>query len=92
MWQVSPKIVLTIVGIYAVLWILTYFMGSEKAKAKKIFKIYRPCLRCLCHAVPGPSNCTQLSLRTVLPAAGRSFKMFAQHSVQDAPVPAGDEG
>jgi hypothetical protein len=41
LWQVSSKIVLTIIGIYAVLWILGYFMGSEKAKAKKIFKIYR---------------------------------------------------
>lgn len=41
LWQVSSKIVLTIIGIYAVLWILGYLMGSEKAKAKKIFKIYR---------------------------------------------------
>jgi hypothetical protein len=41
LWQVNPKIVLTILGIYAILWILGYFMGSEKAKAKKIFKIYR---------------------------------------------------
>ncbi|MEX1087289.1 MAG: hypothetical protein WD312_02930 [Candidatus Paceibacterota bacterium] len=41
LWQVSPKIVLTIIGIYAVLWILGYFMGSEKTRAKKIFKIYR---------------------------------------------------
>lgn len=41
LWQVNPKIVLTIIGIYAVLWILGYLMGSEKAKAKKIFKIYR---------------------------------------------------
>ena len=41
LWQVSPKIVLTIIGIYIMLWILNYFMGSEKVKAKKIFKIYR---------------------------------------------------
>ena len=41
MWKVNPKIVLTLIGIYAVLWILGYFLGSDKAKAKKIFKIYR---------------------------------------------------
>ncbi|MFH1956700.1 MAG: hypothetical protein ABIJ28_03575 [Patescibacteria group bacterium] len=41
LWKVNHKIVLTIIGIYAVLWILGYFMGSEKTKAKKIFKIYR---------------------------------------------------
>jgi hypothetical protein len=41
LWQVNHKIVLTIIGIYAVLWVLGYFMGSEKTKAKKIFKIYK---------------------------------------------------
>ena len=41
LWKVNPKIVLTLIGIYTVLWILGYFLGSEKAKAKKIFKVYR---------------------------------------------------
>ena len=41
LWKVNPKIVLTLIAIYAVLWILGYFLGSEKAKAKKIFKIYK---------------------------------------------------
>jgi hypothetical protein len=41
LWQVSPKIVLSIFGIYAVLWVIGYFLRSEKVKAKKIFKIYR---------------------------------------------------
>jgi len=41
LWKVNPTIVLVIFGIYAVLWIFGYFMGSEKAKAKKIFGIYK---------------------------------------------------
>lgn len=41
LWQVNPIIVLTIFGIYAVLWILGRILGSEKAKAKKIFKLYK---------------------------------------------------
>src|SRR3989344_373872 len=41
LWKVNPTIVLVLVGIYAVLWIFGYFMGSEKAKAKKIFGIYK---------------------------------------------------
>lgn len=41
LWKVNPTIVLVLIGIYAVLWIFGYFMGSEKAKAKKIFGIYK---------------------------------------------------
>jgi len=41
LWKVNPTIVLVIFGIYAVLWVFGYFMGSEKAKAKKIFGIYK---------------------------------------------------
>ncbi len=41
LWKVNPIIVLVILGIYAVLWVFGYFMGSEKAKAKKIFSIYK---------------------------------------------------
>lgn len=41
LWKVNPTIVLVLVGIYAVLWVFGYFMGSKKAKAKKIFGIYK---------------------------------------------------
>jgi len=41
LWKVNPTIVLVLIGIYAVLWVFGYFMGSEKAKAKKIFSIYK---------------------------------------------------
>lgn len=41
LWQANPKIVLSIIGIFAILWVFNYFMGSEKIKAKKIFKIYK---------------------------------------------------
>ena len=41
LWQVNPKIVLVIIGIYAVFWTFSYFMRSDKSKAKKIFKTYR---------------------------------------------------
>ena len=40
-WQVQPTIVLVLVGIYAILWVFGYFMGSKKSKVTKIFKIYR---------------------------------------------------
>ncbi len=41
LWQVDVKIVLVILGVYASLWVFGYFMGNEKAKAKRIFKIYK---------------------------------------------------
>lgn len=41
LWKVNPKIILALIGIYAVLWMFGYFLGSEKSKAKKIFKIYK---------------------------------------------------
>jgi len=41
LWRVNPVIVLTILSIYAILWIFGYFLGSEKTKAKKIFNIYK---------------------------------------------------
>ena len=41
LWQVNSTIVLTLIGIYAVLWVIGYIMGSEKSKAKRIFKIYK---------------------------------------------------
>lgn len=41
LWKVNYSIVLILVGLYAILWILGYLMGSKKSKAKKIFKIYK---------------------------------------------------
>jgi len=41
LWKVNPVIVLIIFGIFVVLWIFGYFIGSEKTKAKKIFGIYK---------------------------------------------------
>ena len=41
MWEVHPKNIITIICIYAILWTLSYFMGSEKSKAKKLFMCYR---------------------------------------------------
>jgi len=40
-WQVSYKIVLFLVGGYAILWIIGYFLGSHKNRAVRFFKIYR---------------------------------------------------
>ncbi|HOV97795.1 MAG TPA: hypothetical protein PLW49_02145 [bacterium] len=40
-WQVSYKIVLFLVSIFAILWIVGYFFGSDKNKAKKFFQIYK---------------------------------------------------
>ena len=42
-------------------------------------------------SVRGDLQGQPLKLYTVI-FAHRSFKMFAQHIVQDSPVPAGDEG
>ena len=41
LWQVNPIIVLILIGICPILWIIGYILGSEKGKAKKIFKIYK---------------------------------------------------
>ncbi len=41
LWKINQIIVLVIFGIFIVLWIFGYFMGSEKTKAKKIFSIYK---------------------------------------------------
>lgn len=40
-WQINPTVVFVIVGIYAVMWIIGYHAGSEKTKAKKVYKIYK---------------------------------------------------
>ena len=40
-WQVSYKIVLFLVGGFAILWIAGYFLGSHKNKAKKFFQVYK---------------------------------------------------
>jgi len=41
LWQVQPLIVLVLICVYIALWILGYFMGSTKSKARKVFKIYK---------------------------------------------------
>ncbi len=41
MWRVNPVIVGVIVGGYLVLWVIGYFMGSEKESIKRIFRIYK---------------------------------------------------
>lgn len=40
-WRVNPKIVIYIIGGYAILWILGFILGSQKQKAKKYFQIYK---------------------------------------------------
>jgi hypothetical protein len=40
-WQISYKIVLFLVGGFAILWIIGYFLGSNKNRAKRFFQIYR---------------------------------------------------
>jgi hypothetical protein len=40
-WRVSYKIVLFLIGSFAILWIVGYFLGSHKNKAKRFFQIYK---------------------------------------------------
>lgn len=40
-WHVNPTIVFVLVGIFVFFVVLGYIRGSEKAKAKRIFKIYK---------------------------------------------------
>lgn len=41
LWQVSYLIVLILIGGFAILWGFGFYMGKEKTRAKKIFKIYK---------------------------------------------------
>jgi len=40
-WQVSYKIVIFLVGGFALLWVANYFLSSHKNRAKKFFRIYK---------------------------------------------------
>lgn len=40
-WKVNPNIVIFIVGIYIVLWVIGFILGSQKQKVKKLFTIYK---------------------------------------------------
>ena len=41
LWQVNPKIVLTIISIYTIMRVFGYYMSNDKSRAKEIFEIYR---------------------------------------------------
>jgi len=41
LWQANPVIVGVILGGYFILWVIGYFLGSENASIKRIFKTYK---------------------------------------------------